>query len=522
MNNIFELVKVSLRETLDFRSMKKEKGKTITFGVFFLLMGAIFLFISIVYNLLFGYMFRDFNYPIIYSTIVMVGFASLLILTTSVPRVKSLFTGNDYDILASMPLTKKEIVASKIITFYLTEFLFSTVIMIPNIVINVFLWNDFSFILIGLIIMILLPAFPVVISCFVGTLIALFAEKSRFGNIVTTLLYTVFFVVIMLLSFSFEMNPETDADVMMGMTILFKVLNPTSLLLELTYTKSGIFYIIYCIVNLVLLIGITLFLSLSYTPIHEMINVTKSNVKYERKKLENKGQFKTLLGLELKRIFNSKLYFLNSCIGGILLLIASISISVSSSEFLSLLGEYKDYIHLISIVSMFILGMATPSASSISMEGKCFWITKSLPIDYQVYAKVKVLASVIIQGICSVISSIVLIVFFKPNITQAFGIVLIPLIYIVIYSNIGLLINQFFYKLNWTNEQQVVKNSSAVLLSMLAGFILTILIGVIIILLTLVNIDLAIFGTFIFMVITSRLLLKLNLHLIDKRINIIE
>ena len=156
------------------------------------------------------------------------------------------------------------------------------------------------------------------------------------------------------------------------------------------------------------------------------------------------------------------------------------------------------------------------------MEGKCFWITKSLPIDYQVYAKVKILASVIIQGICSVISSIVLIVFFKPNITQSFGMVLIPLIYIVIYSNIGLLINQFFYKLNWTNEQQVVKNSSAVLLSMLAGFILTILVGGIIILLTLINLDLAIFGTFISMVITSRLLLKLNLHLIDKRINIIE
>ena len=59
MNNILQLVKVSLRESLDFRSMKKEKGKTITFGLFIILMGALFLFLSVVYNLLFAFMYKD-------------------------------------------------------------------------------------------------------------------------------------------------------------------------------------------------------------------------------------------------------------------------------------------------------------------------------------------------------------------------------------------------------------------------------------------------------------------------------
>ena len=44
----------------------------------------------------------------------MVGLGSMLILTTSVARVKSLFIGTDYDMLASMPLTKREIIASGI------------------------------------------------------------------------------------------------------------------------------------------------------------------------------------------------------------------------------------------------------------------------------------------------------------------------------------------------------------------------------------------------------------------------
>ena len=504
MSNVLELVKVSLRESLDFRTMKKEKGKTITFGVFILLMGALFVFLSVVYNLMFAYMYRDFNLEIIYSTIVMVGLASMLILTTSVARVKSLFIGTDYDMLASMPLTKREIIASKIITFYLTELLFSAIVMLPNIVINVTLWNDLSFILVGTIIMFLLPAVPVVLSCFVGTIIAIFAEKSKFGNMITTGLYTVFFVIIMIMSFSFETGSDTD--VMISMTNMFKFLNPTSILLELAYTSSFVWFVGYCIINVLLLIGITVFLALSYDGLHTVINTVKSNVKYERKKLENKGQFKALLSIEFKRLFNSKLYFLNSCIGGILVVIMSVTLGISAKEVLPQLGELKKYIHLVALISMLILGMATPASCSINMEGKNFWITKTLPIDYKVYAKAKMATSVIILGACSLIASIIQIIFIQPSIIQSLAIIVLPILYVIAISSLDLLINLFFTKLNWKNEQEAVKNSAATLLSMLAGFVLTIIVGASLVLLTFVSMYLSILVTTIIVGILAWLL----------------
>jgi ABC-2 type transport system permease protein len=253
-----------------------------------------------------------------------------------------------------------------------------------------------------------------------------------------------------------------------------------------------------------------------------MVNTVKSNVKYERKKLENKNQFKALLSIEFKRLFNSKLYFLNSCIGGILVVIMSVTLGISAKDALPQLGELKKYIHFVALISMLVLGMATPASCSINMEGKNFWITKTLPIDYKVYVKAKVATSVIILGICSLVASVIQIVFIQPNIIQSIAIIVLPLLYVIAISSGDLLINLFFIKLNWKNEQEAVKNSAATLLSMLAGFVLTIIIGVSLVLLSFVSMYLGILVTTIIVGILAGLLYFINIQIIDKRIELIE
>jgi ABC-2 type transport system permease protein len=453
----------------------------------------------------------------------MVGFASMLILTTSIARVKSIFIGKDYDMLASMPLTKREIIASKIITFYLTELLFSAIIMVPNIIINVILWDDLTFIPIGTIILFLLPAFPVALSCFIGTLISLFAERSKFGNIITTILYTLFFVAVMGMTFFLELDTESDVSAMIGLTTMFKILNPTSYLLELSYTSSVLWFIVFCIINILLLAAVIAFIALSYEGLHDLINSSKSNIKYERKKLENKSQFKALLSLEFKRLFNSRLYFLNSCIGGILVVLMSVMLGISFSEVdKQLITELGDFIHLIAIILMFILGMSTPAACAINMEGKCFWIAKTLPIDYRVYAKAKIATSVIFLGLCSLVASIILVAFIQPTFIQAIAIIALPILYVIAISSGDLLINLFFYKLNWKNEQEAVKNSAATMLSMLAGFISAIIIGIIMFVLSLINMYLSVLVSLIALGVLAWLLYYTNMQIITKRIETIE
>jgi ABC-2 type transport system permease protein len=187
-----------------------------------------------------------------------------------------------------------------------------------------------------------------------------------------------------------------------------------------------------------------------------------------------------------------------------------------------LITELVDFIHLIAIILMFILGMSTPAACAINMEGKCFWIAKTLPIDYRVYAKAKIATSVIFLGLCSLVASIILVAFIQPTFIQAIAIIVLPIFYVIAISSGDLLINLFFYKLNWKNEQEAVKNSAATMLSMLAGFISAIIIGIIMFVLSLINMYLSVLVSLIVLGVLAWLLYYTNMQIITKRIERIE
>jgi len=210
MNNLLELVKVDLRETLDVRKFKENKGKSISFFAFLGLMLILGLFLSIVYNFLFTSIFYDSGVNLIYSTLFMGGFATILTLSTSVFKVKSIFVGKDYEMLRSMPVKKTHIIAAKVINLYLIELLYSAIIMIPNAVITVILCGDLTFIITGLISAILIPALPMAVACIISLFITLVADRFRFGNIINFIMYFIMFGAIMM--FSLMMNTTAGTD----------------------------------------------------------------------------------------------------------------------------------------------------------------------------------------------------------------------------------------------------------------------------------------------------------------------
>ena len=123
MNNLLELIKVDLRETLDVRKFKENQTKSISFLAFIFLMGLLFLFVSVIYNLMISAMMYEFDINLINSTVIMGVVATMMTLFTSIFKVKSIFVGKDYDLLRSMPIKKTDIVLSKIINLYLVELL---------------------------------------------------------------------------------------------------------------------------------------------------------------------------------------------------------------------------------------------------------------------------------------------------------------------------------------------------------------------------------------------------------------
>jgi ABC-2 type transport system permease protein len=110
----------------------------------------------------------------------------------------------------------------------------------------------------------------------------------------------------------------------------------------------------------------------------------------------------------------------------------------------------------------------------------------------------------------------------KPSVIQSLGIILIPLLYVIAISSFDFFINLFFTKLNWTNEQEAVKNSASTMLSLLAGIILPILFGACLVLLTFINVYLAVIATIMIVGLFAAVLYFINVQIIEKRMEIIE
>ena len=121
----------------------------------------------------------------------------------------------------------------------------------------------------------------------------------------------------------------------------------------------------------------------------------------------------------------------------------------------------RHYLYFAAFAIIFGVGIQTPAALSISIEGNGFWITKSLPIDYKKYLFVKVLLSSLVLGVCSIIASTIMVCLIDFDFISIITVYVLPLLFIVFASELGLIIDLKHYKFDWKNEMDCVKHSAA-------------------------------------------------------------
>ena len=484
MSHLTTLIKTNLQETLDTRSLKKNKGKTISFLAFISLVLIIAIIVSVIYNLMFVYLFKESNVNILYVALLFAGISSILILLTSIVRTKAIFISKDYDILRSMPIKKSDIILSKVFSLYLIELLYSSIIMIPNgIIISIFS-NNIFYLFSGIIISIFLPFLPIVLGTLFGLLVTIIFDRFKYGNIISIVLYTIFFALIFFFSYKIGRmsNDEEVVNTIYKLTSFFKYLNPSLFLIELSFFNHWIYGLLFILSNIILGFLALFIISYFFDKVRTLTNSSFQSKKYNIN-IKNKGELKSLLQFEFKRYFSSKLYCINTISSGVVALLVVIGTitslsSVNSQQDSKFLEYINYYAPFTSLIICFMIGITTPASSAISIEGKNMWFIKSLPINYKNYYKSKIILSTSVLALFTLVSSISLIIYLHPNILDSLFIIFIPIMYVFLVSCIGFRINLSFYKFNWLNEAEVVKNSKSVVISMLVSFLLVFLLAI--------------------------------------------
>ena len=119
--------------------------------------------------------------------------------------------------------------------------------------------------------------------------------------------------------------------------------------------------------------------------------------------------------------------------------------------------------------------MTSITSSAISLEGKSFTITKSLPVKADKILFAKIISSNMICIPVILVCDFIFFAVYKPAIIDILLLLLISFIMPTFTAIVGLLANLKYPKMNATSDTEVVKQSMSSAISVLGGMVVSII-----------------------------------------------
>lgn len=185
---------------------------------------------------------------------------------------------------------------------------------------------------------------------------------------------------------------------------------------------------------------------------------------------------------EMRLLFRTPTYFINSVMINLLLpVLITIPFLIQSHNqpgsmpWEGLLNTGHSQSILLAAVTgviVFVTGSNAISATSISREGKEFYISRYIPLAYAKQIQAKLLTAYLMAASGAVLLIIAVRIVIPLNCLILAMLLLVSLIAIIPVIEAGLIIDLYNPKLNWENEQQALKQNFNVLFSMLLAILL--------------------------------------------------
>lgn len=485
MSNLYVLLKNSFINNTGINSLtkgskdNKENKKLFFTTLTIIIAGVVICGMSAMYSVAMATVLEPMGYLDLLPVVAVI-VSCLINLFMSIYKAQgTLFSSKDYELLMSLPIKNSTILASKIISMLSVNYAGTACVLLPvGIVYYIFNGNLSWVYFITLIIsLILIPLLPVVIASVCAVIITFISSRFKHKNIATTIIGMIFFVFVMLVSMNMNnfMNSfmENRDEIVASISRIY----PPALYYKDALVNSDFISLLKLILISVIPFAIFIVVfSKTYKTINGKLSESYKKANYKVGELKANSQLKAILVQELRRYIATPIYVMNTAFGPVLLLIAAIAtLFIDKNTFIEILGYpgMSDIIPVM-VLGMFIFatGISCTTNSSISLEGNRLWIIKSLPLDAKTIFKGKILMNLLITVPAIVVSNIIITIGFKLDIKHLIINLIITIIFAVVSAMMGLLINLYFPKLDWSNPTTVVKQSTAVFITLVSTMIL--------------------------------------------------
>ena len=479
MNKSILLLKTMLASSshlniLKYSKDKKKKRRSILalFGIFYLviLLGGFTGFAA--YGLAkFG---QAPAVPVMVASII-----SLLTLVLTLFKTNSyIYSFKQYDTLMSMPFSVKSIVSSRFLLMYLKDLPTVLLLSISALVGYIIaIHPSFWLCLIWVILTPFIPLLPAVIATLFGFIVANIGSKVTHKKLIQTILTFVFVIPMFFLNYIINYlfrNSEIQDIVDKSASSLNGVSNviPSVNWFGKAVNESNLLcFALLVIVSLATYIVIVYLISKNYRKINSILSNSGSHkrVKANDKDFKQKSLINSVCFKEFKRITGSTVCATNIGMGAIMALLFAIVLPfldlpriIASAYTDKAIVDIRPLALAFPLLVYFFIGMVPSTAPSMSLEGKNYWILKSLPIDNMTIYKGKMLFNIymnMIPGILAVISGMYA---FRASLIDSIVGILMFIVMCLFSTTFGMRCGIKHMRLDWDNEVEVVKQGSAV------------------------------------------------------------
>ena len=484
----FKLMKVFFKENFSLKriigtDIKASKTKAILLGLLIVYSLGVILFGS-------GYLFFDLGEILAQANMENLLLDFVFIYATALSLFFVLFRANgylfhykDFDILQPLPIKSRVVILAKL-TVMLAFIYLSIFIIISPIVFSYFYhggFNFFSFVFL-IALMLMIPLIPLIFFSFVSLLIANFSSRFRFGKALNLILMFVFFLGV--LFFSTSMSFENENPLLGQMNImetLSKIIPTARWFNEAVHDLN--------VLSLLGMIGLSLGLFVGFVFLIEKMviktNQLGMNVRVRKSNKAFVSKSRNIIGniiiKEVRKFFSVTVYVFNSGFGPIMMAIGGVAILIFRERVIEMIGFFEGTSLSLEVIILVILGFMIStvftSAISLSLEGKNFWILKSIPVKAETIMFGKLLFNVLIAAPFAIFALLMSSIAFNFSFVNTLLMVVYLVGFCFLSSGLGSIINLYFPKFNYVNETEVVKQSIGALFGMFVNFLIIVING---------------------------------------------
>mgnify|MGYP002793061524 FL=1 len=388
-----------------------------------------------------------------------------------------LFDFRDYDLLFSMPLSRRQILMSKLIALIAMMLLYSAFLTLPMMVLfQLHYAMPLTFLLYGLIGQLFLPLIPMTVACLAAVLVRLISSRVKHPVLIRNLLSLGMVIGLMAVMTLFQSQTGQAQDVGALIRPIQTGLAPVYwLTMAMMQGSFGELLKLIGASSLVLLLFLAAIAPL-WNTLNQKARMTSAQAG-GRMKVQSSSMNAALFRRELRRYFASTSLVMNTLVGPVMVALCAVMLAVQKDLMVQVMLEsgmdfsaFADPVAMLLLAVCLFCGMICPvTATSISLEGKNFWIVRSLPIPAGRYLGAKLALDLALNIPVSWLSILILSVVYHFSLLTVVLLLTLTLLAILCSGLFGLIINLHFPRFDFDREIVVVKQSLSTMITVLAG-----------------------------------------------------